>query len=63
MAPLVPRLEAFAEGPGWGIRLRRPPLELPPVDAALIRDELSEVAHDPARTRQGYLDRAARASA
>ncbi|MGH3322122.1 MAG: hypothetical protein ACRDN9_18505 [Streptosporangiaceae bacterium] len=63
LAPLVPRLEAFPDGHGWGIRLRRPLLELPPADASLVRHELSEIARDPFRTRQAYLDRGARARA
>lgn len=60
LAPLVPRLEAFPDGPGWGIRLRRPLLELPSGDAALLRRELAEIATDPSRTVDGYLDRVAR---
>jgi hypothetical protein len=41
LAPLVPRLEAFAEaGQAWSIRLRKPLVRLSKGDATLLRREL-----------------------
>lgn len=59
LAPLVPRLEAFPSGNGWGIRLRRPLLELPAADAELLRNHLAALARDPGVVTRGYLDRVA----
>lgn len=59
LAPLVPRLAAFPEGNGWGVRLRRPLLELPATDAALIRDQLAQASYEPGEVLRDYLDRVA----
>lgn len=59
LAPLVPRLAAFPSANGWGIRLRRPLLELPAADADLLREHLAAADHNRDAVLQGYLDRVA----
>lgn len=59
LAPLVPRLQAFPNESGWGIRLRRPLLELPTADATLVRDRLARIVCAPSEVAGDYLDRVA----
>jgi hypothetical protein len=56
LAPLVPRLEAFPNKQAWSIWLRRPLLRLTQPDADLLRPMVLEIAIEPRRALQGYLD-------
>lgn len=56
LAPLVDRLMAFPDKTAWSIRLRRPLLELPSVDAALVREHLVAQEFPAAEQLSSYLD-------
>jgi hypothetical protein len=55
LAPLVADLAAFPNPQAWSIYLRRPLLELPPADVALLGTKLEPLAGDPFDHLQGYL--------
>jgi hypothetical protein len=58
LADLVPQLRAFPDKANWSIRLRRPLVRLTDQDAALVRRELTPIAHEPPNSAlQEYLDK------
>lgn len=57
VAPLVEKLDAFAGSAAWGMRMRRPLVELSPRDAKLLNRRLEKVAADPSETQPTYLAR------
>ena len=58
LAPLIPQLEAFPNKKAWSVWLRRPLLELPPGDAALLRRGLEPIACDVKVTAPDYIRQA-----
>ncbi|MFE5403739.1 hypothetical protein ACFQ9Z_20795 [Streptomyces sp. NPDC056580] len=61
LAPLVDRLGAFPDKRAWGVRIRRPLLELSAADAALVRDLLAEQEIPAAEQLSSYLQAIRRA--
>lgn len=57
LAPLVPRLEAFAGSAAWGMRLRRPLVSLGTSDDVEIDKELRCVERSPTDVTHDYLAR------
>jgi hypothetical protein len=55
LAPLVPRLEAFAGSSAWGMRLRRPLVSLSVRDHELIGAAVSRLEKVPGAVVDGYL--------
>lgn len=55
LAPLVVQLALFRGVGAWSIQLRRPLLELPAADAALVRDRLAELESPAAEHVSSYL--------
>ena len=57
LAPLVPQMAAFPNNQAWPIRLRRPLLELPPIDVELVKTALSDHVKPASEMIPEYLTR------